>query len=60
MGIVRFRFLGREAIETFFLSPLLVPQILLGAAVYLYLRGWRVPRPRSTLLAGHIVIAPLM
>ena len=33
VAIVRFRFFGREALETFFLTPLLVPQILLGAAL---------------------------
>jgi len=37
IGLVRLRFRGREALETFFLSPLLVPHILLGASVYLYL-----------------------
>jgi len=29
LGLVRFRFFGREAVETFFLAPLLVPEILL-------------------------------
>ena len=51
IGLVRFRFRGRQAIETFFLSPLLVPHILLGAAVYLYLA--RLAWPTSSLtLAG--------
>ena len=50
-------FRGRQAIETFFLSPLLVPHILLGAAVYLYLARLAWPTSSSTLLAGHIVIA---
>ncbi len=36
VALVRFRFFGREALETFFLLPLLVPQILLGAALYLF------------------------
>jgi putative spermidine/putrescine transport system permease protein len=57
IGLVRFRFRGRQAIETFFLSPLLVPHILLGAAVYLYLARLAWPTSSMTLLAGHIVIA---
>jgi putative spermidine/putrescine transport system permease protein len=57
IGLVRLRFRGRQAIETFFLSPLLVPHILLGAAVYLYLARLAWPTSSSTLLAGHIVIA---
>ena len=36
LGLVRFRFFGREAVETFFLAPLLVPEILLGAALCLF------------------------
>jgi putative spermidine/putrescine transport system permease protein len=36
LGLVRFRFFGREAVETFFLAPLVVPEILLGAALYLF------------------------
>jgi putative spermidine/putrescine transport system permease protein len=57
IGLVRLRFRGRQAIETFFLSPLLVPHILLGAAVYLYLARLAWPTSSLTLLAGHIVIA---
>jgi len=57
LGLVRFRFRGRQAIETFFLSPLLVPHILLGAAVYLYLARLAWPTSSLTLLAGHVVIA---
>jgi putative spermidine/putrescine transport system permease protein len=57
IGLVRLRFRGRQAIETFFLSPLLVPHILLGAAVYLYLARLAWPTSSITLLAGHVVIA---
>jgi putative spermidine/putrescine transport system permease protein len=57
IGLVRLRFRGRQAIETFFLSPLLVPHILLGAAVYLYLARLAWPTSSMTLLVGHIVIA---
>ena len=57
IGLVRLRFRGRQAIETFFLSPLLVPHILLGAAIYLYLARLAWPTSSLTLLAGHIVIA---
>lgn len=57
IGLVRLRFRGRAAVETFFLSPLLVPHILLGAAVYLYLARLAWPTSSLTLLVGHIVIA---
>ena len=56
LGLVRFRFLGREAVETFFLAPLLVPEILLGAALYLFYARLAVQASIWTLLWGHLVI----
>jgi ABC-type spermidine/putrescine transport system permease subunit II len=56
VGLVRFRFAGREALETFFLAPLLVPQILLGAALYLFYARLRLEASIWTLLWGHLVI----
>ena len=57
IGLVRLRFPGRGAVETFFLSPLLVPHILLGAAVYLYLARLAWPTSSMTLFVGHLVVA---
>ncbi len=56
VGLVRFRFLGREALETFFLAPLLVPQILLGAALYLFYARLAVTASIWTLLWAHLII----
>ncbi len=56
IGLVRFRFFGREALETFFLAPLLVPQILLGAALYLFYARLAVQASIWTLLLGHLII----
>jgi putative spermidine/putrescine transport system permease protein len=56
MGLVRFRFFGREVLETFFLTPLLVPQILLGAALYLFYASLEFHPSILTLLWGHVVI----
>src|SRR5260370_558831 len=56
VGVVRFRFFGREALETFFLAPLLVPQILLGAALYLFYARLALQASIWTLLCGHLVI----
>ena len=56
LGVVRVRFLGREALETFFLAPLLVPEILLGAALYLFYARLAVQASIWTLLLGHLVI----
>src|SRR5437868_14594 len=56
VALVRFRFFGREALETFFLLPLLVPEILLGAALYLLYARLGVQASIWTLLWGHLVI----
>jgi len=56
IGLVRFRFFGREVLETFFLTPLLVPQILLGAALYLFYASIEIHPSLMTLLLAHIVI----
>jgi ABC-type spermidine/putrescine transport system permease subunit II len=53
---LRFRFFGREAVETFFLAPLVVPEILLGAALYLFYARLAVQASIWTLLCGHLVI----
>jgi ABC-type spermidine/putrescine transport system permease subunit II len=56
VSLVRFRFPGREALETFFLLPLLVPQILLGAALYLLYARLAIQASIWTLLCGHLII----
>jgi ABC-type spermidine/putrescine transport system permease subunit II len=56
VGLVRFRFTGREALESFFLAPLLVPEILLAAALYLLYARLAVHASIWTLLGGHLVI----
>ena len=56
LGLVRFHFRGREVVETFFLAPLLVPEILLGAALYLFYASLAIRASIWTLLLGHLVI----
>ena len=57
IGLVRFRFIGREALETAFLAPLLVPHILLGAALYLYYARLGMNASMLTLFFGHLLIS---
>jgi putative spermidine/putrescine transport system permease protein len=56
IGLVRLRFKGREALEAFFLSPLFIPEILFGAALYLIYARLGVRPSMTTLLLGHVVI----
>ena len=57
VALVRFRFPGRGFLEAFFLTPLVVPHILLGAALYLYFARLRLSASFATLVISHILIA---
>src|SRR5262249_33114808 len=56
IGLVRFRFNGREMLEAFFLAPLFIPEILFGAALYLTYARLAIRPSMASLLFGHVVI----
>ncbi|MYZ46435.1 ABC transporter permease [Propylenella binzhouense] len=56
VGLTRGRFLGRSALEVFFLTPVVFPQILLGVALFLLFARANVPLTLVTLGIGHVVI----
>jgi len=57
LGIVRYRFPCRDFLQAVFLLPLVVPQILLGAALYLWFAELGITASLGTLVIGHILIA---
>jgi putative spermidine/putrescine transport system permease protein len=56
IGLVRFRFRGRDVLEAFFVAPLFIPEILFGAALYLTYARLGIKPSMTSLLFGHIVI----
>ena len=56
VAITRFRFPGRSALEAFLMLPLLIPAILLGAALYLMFARMNGNGTFVSLLIGHILI----
>ena len=56
IGLVRFSFKGREALEAFFVAPLFIPEILFGAALYLTYARLGIKPSMTSLLLGHVVI----
>jgi putative spermidine/putrescine transport system permease protein len=56
IGLVRFRFYGQEVLEIAFLSPVLVPSILLSAALYLFFSLLSINGSFATLLIGEVLI----
>jgi putative spermidine/putrescine transport system permease protein len=57
LALVRFSFPGRGFAEAFFLTPLFVPHILLGAALYLYFARLGIGASFATLVTSHVLIA---
>jgi spermidine/putrescine transport system permease protein len=56
LALVRHRFPGKGLINTALISPILVPEVVLGVALLLFLRWAAVPRGFWLLLLGHVVI----
>jgi putative spermidine/putrescine transport system permease protein len=57
VGLVRFLARGRTLVETLFLTPIVVPEILLGAALFLYYSRLKWETSLAGLVLGHLVIA---
>lgn len=54
--LTRSRFPGQSAVTALFLSPLVLPTIVLGAAVLQYASALGFARSYAALLAGHVVL----
>jgi len=56
IAVVRGRMPGRESIATFFVSPLMMPGLVVGVALLQFLRGIDLRDAYWSLLLGHIVV----
>jgi len=54
--IARFRFPGREALETFFLSPKFIPTVVVGFSVLIFTATLGITDGFTRLVAGHVII----
>jgi ABC-type spermidine/putrescine transport system permease subunit II len=57
IGIVRGRFAGRRALEAFFVSPMIVPIVVIALGFYFLFSGYRLLDTAMALFLGHTVIA---
>ena len=55
-SIVRYKFKGREALNTFFLSPLMFPGIALGVALLLFFNTTGLIPRFLALFFGHVIV----
>jgi putative spermidine/putrescine transport system permease protein len=56
-GLVRYTFKGRSFMETYFILPMLVPQVLLGIALLLFFIKLDIKATFFSLIIGHVVLA---
>jgi putative spermidine/putrescine transport system permease protein len=55
LALVRYRFAGREVLQSLFLSPLSLPAIVLGIALLQFYSTFAIPRNTATLVLAHIL-----
>jgi spermidine/putrescine transport system permease protein len=56
MAFVRYEFRGKETINTLLLAPIMIPEVVLGVALLLFLRWLQQPKSFLLLLVGHVVL----
>ena len=56
LALVRYDFPGKQLIATLLTLPILLPQVVLGVAVLLFLRSLGMPTSFALLLLGHVTI----
>lgn len=56
MAFVRYEFPGKNSLNTLLLAPIMVPEVILGVALLLFMRWLQQPKSFALLLIGHVVI----
>jgi len=56
LALVRYQFPGKQVVSTLLTLPILLPQVVLGVAVLLFLRSLGMPVNFALLLLGHVTI----
>jgi putative spermidine/putrescine transport system permease protein len=56
VALVRFKWIGRDVVEAAFMLPILIPSILLGAALYLFFVRFDAAGTYASLVIGHMLI----
>lgn len=56
MALIRYNIRGSEIISTLLIAPILVPEVVLGVALLLFMRWLQMPQNFLMLLFGHVLI----
>jgi spermidine/putrescine transport system permease protein len=56
MAFVRYEFPGKNTLNTLLLTPIMIPEVVLGVALLLFIRWLQQPKSFALLLIGHVVL----
>jgi putative spermidine/putrescine transport system permease protein len=56
IAIARYRFVGRDALSAFFMSPLMIPHVVLGIAFLRFFQMLGLSGTATGLVIGHVVV----
>lgn len=56
MAFVRYDFPGKNVLNTLLITPIMIPEVVLGVALLLLIRWLAQPKSFALLLVGHVVI----
>jgi spermidine/putrescine transport system permease protein len=56
MAFIRYEFPGKNTLNTLLLAPIMIPEVILGVALLLFIRWLQQPKSFLLLLIGHVVI----
>ena len=56
IAFIRYKFPGKNALNTLLLAPIMIPEVILGVALLLFIRWLQQPKSFLLLLIGHVVI----
>ncbi len=56
MAFIRYDFRGKDFINTMLIAPIMIPEVVLGVALLLFIRWLQQPKSFALLLTGHVVL----
>lgn len=56
LAFVRYDFRGKDFLNTLLIAPIMIPEVVLGVALLLFLRWLQQPKSFLLLLIGHVVL----
>ena len=56
LAFIRYEFKGKDFLNTILIAPIMIPEVILGVALLLFIRWLQQPKSFVLLLIGHVVL----